>query len=282
MKIPELQKKLTEDILAQLEDGVTPWHRPWRALARDCNGISGREYNGTNILLLDFSKMIRGYTNNNWYTFKSVRDAGGDAAVRKGERGTPIIYYNRVLKDEGTPEERLVPIFRVFYVFNREQIDGEIVEKGELPQRVEPCLRPDIDEAVSCLDPRLSHAGDRAFYRPSTDEVRLPDPGFFESTDHYYSTLFHELIHWTGHPSRLNRKDLSYGAEELVAELGAAFLCREFRVNVELEDHSSYIGGWIEKMREEPSYLFNAMADGWKASEFIMSKVALDKEGAVA
>jgi antirestriction protein ArdC len=217
----------------------------------------------------------RGYTSPRWLTFKQAAEVGG--SVRKGEKGTTVIFVSTFAKEDADGERRNVPFLKAFTIFNVAQCDN-------LPDRVtgnvEPRSRnpherdPIADQFVATTGAHIREEGARACYSPALDVIAMPAFGAFNSADTYYSTLFHELTHWTGHKSRLNREmgkrfgDASYAAEELVAELGAAFLSAEFQFDNE-EASASYIANWIAALEKNEKLFVAAASAASKATEFM-------------
>jgi antirestriction protein ArdC len=273
----DITQQVTDRIIAELEAGAAPWVKPWRAdSSADKSIVTGKAYQGVNRLLLGMSSMAQGFSSPCWATFKQWSDRG--ASIRKGSKGTQIIFYSpisRTIKDQVTGEEEDVSyaVLKSFYVFNSEQVDG-----AEVPA---PAAAPDqfqIDAAAEAFivgtGARISHGGDAAFYAPGPDRIQLPHKTAFQDPASYYATAFHELAHWTGHDSRLDRKlsgkfaSPSYAFEELVAELSAAFLCQDHGISGELR-HAGYIGSWLKACREDKRAIFRAAALAQKASDFL-------------
>jgi antirestriction protein ArdC len=273
----DITQQVTDRIIAELEAGAAPWVKPWRAdSSADKSIMTGKAYQGVNRLLLGMSSMAQGFSSPYWATFKQWSDRG--ASIRKGSKGTQIIFYSpisRTIKDQVTGEEEDVSyaVLKSFYVFNSEQVDG-----AEVPA---PAAAPDqfqIDAAAEAFivgtGARISHGGDAAFYAPGPDRIQLPHKTAFQDPASYYATAFHELAHWTGHDSRLDRKlsgkfaSPSYAFEELVAELSAAFLCQDHGISGELR-HAGYIGSWLKACREDKRAIFRAAALAQKASDFL-------------
>lgn len=274
---------VTERIIAALERGVVPWRMPWRG--RGGRGIpknlqSGKEYRGVNIFLLG----AQGYASPFWCTYKQCAARGGQ--VRPGEKSTPVIFWKvgdskKVSPKTGKPEKFFV--LRYYNVFNVAQCDGLEVpgEPEEEPynpiQRLEECEK--IVRAYKTL-PKIEHGGERAFYSPSFDVVHMPEMNSFEWSEEYYCTLFHELVHSTGHENRLNRDGImnpirfgshEYSFEELVAECGAAFLCAHAGIiDHTLENSAAYIQSWVRKLKSEPKWIVEASGKAGKAADYIM------------
>lgn len=263
-------ENVTNEIIKQLESGCAPWVRPWNAGA-DRNLISGTEYRGVNRLILGMTSMSRGYSSNVWGTFKQINERGG--IVRKGEKGTAIVFFKPVTKssqnEQGDTEVSSFAVMKSYVVFNLEQQDGiEIDSKADFSP-VEAA-----EERILKTGAVISHGGSQAFYTPSSDRIQMPVPSSFDTEASYYATAFHELIHWSGAKDRLAR-DLSgrfgnpeYAFEELVAEMGAAFLCQDHGIAGELR-HAGYIKSWLKALRDDKTAVFKAAALAQKAADFI-------------
>ena len=283
-------EEVAEKLIEQLKEGTAPWQKPWSpgepGSSLPMNPTTEKRYKGINAIRL----MMEGRSDQRWMTYKQAQAEG--AQVRKGEKGTSIQYWKfseeRTKKDDngkpvidtnGEPVKENVPLERprVFFatVFNAEQIDG-------LPpmQRKEQTWNP-IERAEHILatsDARIIHsAGDRAFYRPSTDSITMPERGQFETADRYYATALHELGHWTGHPSRLDR-DLSnpfgsegYAKEELRAEIASMILGDELGIGHDPKQHTAYVGSWIKSLQDDPLEIFRAAADAEKIQNFVLA-----------
>jgi antirestriction protein ArdC len=289
---PSIYQTVTDRILSSLKAGVIPWEKPWKT-PRYAGGpfprnfYTGKPYRGINVLLLWSSE----YSSPFWLTFKQAQALNGN--VRKGEHGTPIIFYKQLpeyaTKDgEGAGEDERVPFVLYHYtVFNVEQCDGLA-----LPEISQPAIAPEIDEdefsesIVTGWENRpalyLNSPNEyRAYYRPSTDSVHMPARSRFVDTPHYYSTLFHELVHSTGHASRLNRTfgdrfgDEPYSKEELVGEMGAAFLCAIAGIANEHTDRNTtaYIQNWIARLEEDNRLIIHAAANAQRAVDMILGSM---------
>lgn len=290
---PKVYEIITARIIEALERGVCPWRKPWA-----CTGTSGRlpfnattskVYRGVNVFTLAMESMLKGFNDPRWITFNQAKAIGG--TVRKGEKGTPVIFWNWVEKEkENQPEEiEKIPFLKYYTVFNVEQCDG--LNLPELEKPAPATSFEIIDAAAAILEgmpkrPITRHSGDRACYTPSADVVILPPPEAFESPAHYYATAFHEYAHATGHECRLGRHkreeyafhswgDENYSREELVAEFTAAFLAAEAGIAEEtLEPSASYIAGWIKHLKKDPKAAVTAAAAAQKAADFILDRKA--------
>lgn len=277
----DTQQEVTDRIVAALESGTAPWVKPWASVGGsdgflDHNITTGREYNGVNIILLWMTRDERGYQRTGWLTYKQAKDLGGN--VKRGEKGTQIVLWKPVKGKkaaEGSDvEKRDYLLCRTYTVFNIEQCENlpeKFDAKPEAPvaeeARIDACER-----FTKNTEAKISHGGNRAFYKPSTDEIRLPVFAQFKSDGDYYSTLFHELTHWTA--PRCDRDlagrfgDESYAAEELVAELGAAFLCAQHGVDGKLQ-HAEYVANWLKVLKNDKRAIFTAASKAKRAVAFL-------------
>jgi len=270
---PDIKQEVTDRIIAALEEGTAPWVKGWQGgnSATPVNGASGRHYNGVNVLLLWLEADSCAYTSNKWYTYKQA--AGLDAQVRKGEKGTKIVFWNIIEKeDEKTGELKKIFFTRYYTVFNADQIDGLEVE---VPVEVTPAERhARADALIVATQADVIYGRGRACYAPSFDRIEMPAIEQFEHESEYYSTHIHELAHWTGAKSRLDRDlsgrfgSASYAMEELVAELSAAFVCAEIGIDGKLQ-HAEYISSWVAKLKEDKNAIFTAASAARKASDYL-------------
>jgi antirestriction protein ArdC len=277
MKTADVYEKVTARIIAALEAGTVPWRKGWTNAPRS---VHGHKYRGINALILGLS----GYASPVWITYQQARKEGG--YVRQGEKGTPVILWKRTerrMKDPETGEELAVGSFyaTTYTVFNVEQcadLPPELYETRDEPAELESA--EDI-VARYVNGPSITHGGDRACYSPELDAVRLPPRAAFESAEEYYSTLFHELTHSTGHESRLDRdlKPLAldshaYSREELVAELGAAFLCARAGLTnpALLANQAAYCKGWLGWLKDDRRLLVLAASAAQRAVDHIMGE----------
>lgn len=281
--INQLYQTITDQILEQLAAGVRPWHRPW---AVNPSGVSrpvrenGVPYQGINILILWMATLHQGYTSPYWMTYRQAQSLG--AQVRRGERATHIVFaktFRRREEDPVTGEQVDVqrPVRRAYAVFNTEQID-------DLPVRYTPEPPPSINRGVrdarcdawfASLGIEIRHGGRRAFYAPQPDRIQMPPFETFETPDYYLATLAHEAVHATGHRDRLDRfrgtiDEKARAREELVAEIGSAFLCVDLGITSSpREDHAAYIATWINLLKDEPRAVFDASTKAQQAVEFL-------------
>ncbi len=275
MSIKDLYESVTATIIKQLEEGITPWVRPWTVKGGGFmprNFASKRAYSGVNVIIL-WDAQIRGdFQSSEWLTYKQAREIG--AQVRGGEKATRVVFTNSMLVGEGDDEKK-IGYLKSFYVFNTGQIDGLLIETHK-PQMAQHSRDDAATAFIAATKADIQHGGDRAFYRMADDFIRLPDTAAFESYEHYLATGLHELTHWSGAKHRLNR-DLNnrfgtkaYAAEELVAELGAAFLCAHLEVKGRLR-HAEYVANWLELLKEDPRAVFTAASKASQAADFLRS-----------
>ena len=282
----DLYSRVTERVIADLEKGVRPWLKPWTAgntvgrvgLPRRHNGVP---YRGINVLVLWGEALDKGYASTIWMTFKQALDLGGH--VRRGEHGSMIVYADRLIRTEtdecGQDVEREIPFLKASSVFNVAQIDGlpahyyaDADQKADKPEPIEAAER-----FFSATGAIIRHGGDQAYHSPGADVIQLPVPEAFSDAESYAATKAHELTHWTSHPQRLARDfggkrfgDVGYAREELVAELGAAFLCADLGIALEpREDHAAYLGHWLRILREDKRAIFAAAAHAQRAVDFL-------------
>ena len=283
----DVYEKITSRIVSELEQGVRPWHQPWNA-GHSAGPVSrplranGEVYRGINIVMLWATAMEKGFAAPIWMTFKQAKERG--AHVRKGEKGATVVYAGAITRaeenDKGETEAREIPFMKGYSVFNVEQIEGLPPQfTATVPQINEDERIVDADAFFKNLRASISHGGNRACYSVAQDIVQIPPFEAFRSAIAYYATLTHECTHWTRHPSRLGRDlgrkrwgDQGYAMEELVAELGAAFLCADLRLTPEIRDeHASYIAGWLEVLKNDKRAIFTAASNAQKAADFLHS-----------
>jgi antirestriction protein ArdC len=266
---------ITSNIIAELEKGAAPWVKPWRAdSTADHNLVSKKPYSGINRLILGMAGMA--YSSNTWATYKQISEAGGH--VRKGEKGTHIVFFKPVTKETRTAtgeiETESYAVLKSYCVFNADQCEGLELPTVEKPAtEFEPLEH--VEQRIIKTGAVIGHGGDAAFYAPSQDRIQMPNKTAFASPANYYATVLHELVHWTSAKHRLDR-DLSkgrygnpaYAFEELVAELGAAFLCQDHGIDGDLR-HAGYIGSWLKALRDDSSAIFKAAALAQKAADYI-------------
>ena len=271
MHIAALYESVTKRIIADLENGVASWVKPWSGGgvgALPTNAATGRGYNGINIPILWHAALSEGYSSQGWMTFKQAQGLG--ATVRAGEKGTHVVFTKKLtVKKED--EEKQVAMLRAYTVFNIAQIDGLEVDAPVVPD-ISP--HEATEAFISATKADIRHGGGRACFVPSQDFIALPPKSSFINVESYYATSLHELGHWSGHKTRLDR-DLSgrfggeaYAAEELVAELNAAFLCAHLGIPGELR-HSEYLGHWLTLLKGDSRAIFTASSKASQAANFL-------------
>ena len=271
-----IYQEVTDQIIAEIEKGAMPWVKPWKADSScEKNIASKKEYNGINRLILAMMTHFKGYQSPFYGSFKQWQDLGG--TVRKGEKGTKIVFYKPVsvekTNDQGESENFAYSCLKTYYVFNADQVDGIEIAKPEVSPRVyNPA--PALDDRILKTGANIKHGGSSAFFSPMGDFIGMPNRDTFNDDSSYYATVLHELTHWSGAAHRLDR-DLSgkfgnskYAFEELVAELGAAFLCQDYQIQGELR-HAGYIQNWLTCLRENNQAIFKAAALAQKAADYI-------------
>ncbi|MBV8701046.1 MAG: DUF1738 domain-containing protein [Bradyrhizobium sp.] len=282
-----LYDEITDKIIAELEAGRVPWVQPWGTaaakaqLAMPKNASTDRQYSGINILILWGAVIERGFTGQSWLTFRQALSLGGH--VRKGERGTTVVYADRfVPKDEKRrahadgDEAQAIPFLKRFTVFNTDQCEDLPAEIATASPPPPPGLiEPTVEALIKATGITFHIGGDRAFYAPAEDYVRVPPPQAYFEPINWHRTALHELGHATGHASRLNRDQSgSYGTkkyafEELVAELSAAFGCASLGI-VPTVRHADYIGAWLEVLREDNRAIVRAASQASKAADYLL------------
>jgi antirestriction protein ArdC len=282
----DIYQEITDRIVADLEQGVRPWQRPWNAanmegrvtLPLRHNGIA---YRGVNVINLWITAFAKGYRAPIWMTFKQAIDLGG--GVRKGEKGALTVYADRITRTEtdaatGEESEHAIPFLKGYTVFNVEQIEGLPAHYYPTPEPLpETVARNAHAEAFfAATGARVMHGGNIACYVRGADFIRMPPIEAFRDVESYYATLAHECTHWTGAEPRLARTfgkrfgDHDYAVEELVAELGAAFLCAGLSLTPEIrDDHASYLDHWLTVLKADKRAIFTAAAQAQKAADFL-------------
>ncbi|MFS6933764.1 ArdC family protein [Klebsiella oxytoca] len=305
----DLFQVVTDKIIAALEKGTSPWHKPWSTtpgahavnMGRlPANSITGRSYSGINVLLLWIDAAEKGFTSHRWLTFRQARVAGGN--VRKGEKSTLVTLFKPFEKKE--TDEQGKPLFdeqgnavislrnfmTSFHLFNVEQCENlpeklltpmaRIGDAVELPEQRDIERIQRAEQIVACSGvPVIHRYQNRAFYSPGPDRITMPEAVQFERPADYYSTLLHELVHSTGHISRLAREGITsssrrfgdpvYAFEELVAEIGSAFLCAEVDIQGDVQ-HESYIASWLKTLKEDKKAIFQASRFAREAFEYLI------------
>lgn len=288
----DLYQSVTDSIIQKMETSGANWVNPFnkgRNSLKPYNATTGKAYRGINTVLLNFTP----FTSNAWASFNQWRAA--NCAVKKGEKASIVVFFSMLeKKNKQTGETDKFPMLKYFNVFNADQVTGDLADKHKAvniakPSDVETITRADI--LISKTGANIRHSLDpRAFYSGGLDFIHMPARECFTATatstatEAYYSTLFHELTHWTSHSTRCARKlgerfgDHAYAFEELVAELGAAFLCAETDITREPRvDHAHYLNNWLAVLKNDKRAIFRAASLAREASEFITGKKAAEE-----
>jgi antirestriction protein ArdC len=285
-----LYDEVTNRIIAELEGGRIPWVQPWGTAGTASpglprNAVTGRNYSGVNVLILWGALSEHGWPSQGWLTFRQARDAGGN--VRKGEHGVTVVYADRFTPEaekerarESGEDARSVPFLKRFTVFNLAQCEGLrpglAPDPEPLPERE---IVPVAEEVIAASGVDFRIGGNKAYYVPSADFVQVPpQPAFYEQIN-YYRTALHELTHSIGHKSRLDRNQTGsfgtkdYAREELVAEMGSAFICASLGIGPTVR-HSDYLASWLDALREDNRAIFRAASAATKAADWLLTRHA--------
>ena len=283
-----LYDEITERIIAELEAGWLPWVQPWGTcgiaapLSMPRNAATGRGYSGINVLILWGAVVARGFSCQSWLTFRQALGLGG--CVRKGERGTTVVYADRFVPDDERRRSRetgedahAIPFLKRFTVFSVDQCEGLPGDLVTAPPPVpEGLIEPQVEALIRYSGADVRLGGERAYYSPGLDYVQVPRPEAYFEPINWHRTALHELGHWSGHASRLGR-DLSggfgskpYAREELVAEMCAAFCCATLGIAPTVR-HADYIGSWLEVLREDSKAIVRAASAASKAADFLLA-----------
>lgn len=283
----DVYERITSRIVAELEQGVRPWLKPWNAehaagrITRPLR-FNGQPYQGINVLMLWGESVAKGYAAPIWLTFRQAAELG--AHVRKGEHGSLVVYADRIRRterDEATGEEaeREIPFLKGYTVFNVEQVEGLPSHFYAVAEpRLDPVQRIERAETFfAATRADIRHGGNMAYYSVTDDHVQMPPFESFRDAESYYQTLAHEITHWTKHGKRLERDfgrkrwgDEGYAMEELVAELGAAFLSADLDLTPEpREDHASYIASWLKVLKNDKRAIFTAASHAQRAADYL-------------
>lgn len=291
----DIAQTITDSIIAELEKGATPWVKPWKTLrgtpgaGMPYNPVTGTVYRGINHFWLSMQPYDVPY----YFTFKQVQAMGG--SVKAGSKGVPVVFWSINKKDgkdaNGDTVTSSYAFIKHYYVFNVSQCEDVTIPA--LPEAPEPSFNAS-DDVMSVIERLalkggLSHGGDSAYFRPSTDSIAMPAMAAFDRPEQYHATLLHEAVHATGAKHRLDRDfsksrhfgDEHYAAEELVAELGAAMLCAKLGINGDLR-HAGYIENWLKALRNDKRYILTASAQAQKALDFLTAAVAVEESEALA
>ncbi|MBB3146212.1 antirestriction protein ArdC [Phyllobacterium trifolii] len=285
----DIYTRITDKMIAALNEGVRPWVQPWNSkyltgrVSRPLRH-NGEPYSGINVLLLWSEAMARGYASSTWMTFRQAQELG--ACVRKGETSSMVVYANRTSRTETDREgheiERDIPFLKAYSVFNVEQIDGlgdryADASGDGIVQRVDRIAH--VDAFFAKTGAIVRQGGDKAFYAPGPDLIQMPPIETFRDVESYYATLAHESVHWAGASHRLNRDLAKYAKdrterarEELIAELGAAFIAADLGIVPEMEprpDHASYLASWLSVLKNDKRFIVQAAAHAQRSVAFL-------------
>lgn len=277
--VKDVYTLVTEKIIEQLGKGIVPWQQQWADSGLPKNLVTGKPYRGLNIMLL----ASQGYFQNDFLSFKQVQELGGK--VKKDEKGHMLVYWKQTeddditeLSETDTGNKKLV--LRYYTVFNISQCEGlpeKLIQKARVP-----VTQPYCEHIIEGMPnaPKIQFKESKAYYNPLLDIINMPKQKSFRSDDAYYSVLFHELIHSTGHHSRLERKELiqmsefgsdAYSLEELVAEIGASYLQSLTGIERQFEQSAAYIQGWLAKLKHDKRFIFTAASAAQKAVDHILN-----------
>lgn len=283
----DLYSRITDKIIAELEQGVRPWIKPWNSV-HSTDSITrplrhnGQPYSGINVLLLWSEAMACGFRSPTWMTFRQAQELG--ASVRKGETGTRVVFASSFIRSEtndaGEEFEHDIPFLKSYTVFNSEQISGLDDRYRRVPPVLDPIARiAHADRFFANTGALIRHGGHGAFYVPSRDHIQMPAFEAFRDAESYVAILSHELTHWTAAPHRLNRdlsryaKDQSERArEELIAELGSCFVCADLGIVPELEprpDHARYLASWLQVLANDKRAIVAAASHAQRAVSYL-------------
>lgn len=277
--------EITNAIIADLEKGIRTWVKPWEGSTIPCRPlrITGEPYRGINTLLLWSASHRQGYQSAYWLTYQQAQHQGGN--IRKGEKATTVVFSGTLTRTEqdgnGEEQEKVIPFLKAYSVFNIDQTEG-LSEKYRALAATTPTVRENArhekaDQFIANTNAEVRHGGDRACYSPVEDRIYMPSIERFKDSDSYYAVLLHELVHFTMRDDRCPRKfrpsvhgTANYAREELIAELGAAFLCADLQISLTPRpDHADYIASWLEVLRNDKRAIFQAAATAQKATDFL-------------
>ena len=278
----DIYQEVTNQIISDLEKGLPVWEKPWKKgfMGFPTNAFSKSFYSGVNTLILWLRQSNTGFETSQWMTFLQVKKLGG--SIKKGERATQIVFYKKlVITDKESEEEKTIPLLKTHAVFNLSQTEGlkHLIKKPS--SKAEPLFQ-DVEKAEQLIKQSKADISfapiDKACYQPTEDKILMPKKEQFKTQEGFYSTMFHELTHWTAHKLRLDRPiknkqgSKAYAFEELIAELSASFICYHLGFEYSTQ-HSAYIKDWLEVLKEDKKAIFRASSQAQKATEFILGEV---------
>jgi len=278
-------ERITDRIVGLLEQGTVPWHKPWNvSTGLPRNLVTKKPYRGINPFLL----IAAGYESPLWLTFRQAVQLGG--SVKKGEKACPVVFWKQMeMTDKQSGEVEKIPLLRMYFVFNVAQCEGL---KNIPAEDASSFAATEAAEIVAGMpqQPQIKHGMSHAYYAPRQDIVGMPEPKRFKTEDGYHATLFHELVHATGHEKRLKRQSITerngfgtdpYCKEELIAELGSAFLCGQAGIVERTIDNSAaYLESWLKRLQEDKTLIVYAAAQAQKAADFILGRTFQENEAA--
>jgi antirestriction protein ArdC len=285
--LTDVYTRVTTHIVAELEKGVRPWHQPWNAqhaagrISRPLRH-NGQPYSGINVICLWMEAESRGFASPFWLTFQQAKALKG--SVKKGESGSKVVYASTFKKtnnnnEDGDETESEIRFLKQYTVFAADQIDGLPAHFYQLATPPEETLQriEHAEQFFAHTGAKIQYGGNRAYYAIDSDYIRMPPFETFRDAESHSATLAHELTHWTRHPSRLDRDlgrkkwgDEGYAMEELVAELGSAFLCADLQITPEVRnDHAAYVANWLTVLKGDKRAIFSAASYASKAVDFL-------------
>lgn len=267
---------LTNQVIDLMEKHGTDWIKPWATHAADHhhNKVSGKPYRGTNCFWTALSAFSNGFMSNQWATYKQWSDLGYQ--VKKGSKGTDIVFFDKItIEDKETREDKTIPMLKGFSVFNADQVEGYEGLKPVIGERFDTHAR--TENMVKNSGAIVRHGGGKAFYSPSTDHIQMPLQSDFTDQSGYYSTLLHEMGHWTGHATRLDRKLINrfgseaYAFEELIAETASAFMAAFLETEAQpTPNHAKYLNSWIKVLKHDKKAMMKAFGQAQKVADYLM------------
>ena len=274
----EIRQSITTKIIESLKGGKLPWRKPWTGIegpSTPTNLVSKHKYSGVNTLLTLLAEMQHGWPVSYWATFNQFRQIG--CHIRKGEKATTIVYWQQIKKTvtdrNGDKQEKTIPFLKTWSVFNISQADGEAVAQFNVKPELktfEGVDRGEFDITVAATQARIDHGNEIAAYLPLEDRIIMPDEGRFDSFSDFAATTFHELSHWCQPQHRCNIQG-SYAEGELFAEISSSFLMSATGIPHTLENTQAYVQSWIQKLENDPKFIFQASSAASKSADFILS-----------
>jgi len=286
-KNQQIRSEITNQIITALESGsLPPWRKPWscdRNSGLPKNVVSGDLYTGVNPLLLGLSCERHGFQSRHWGTFKQWQDLGGKVMRRpshvpSGHWGTKIVFCKAVTKRKDHDEqEETYFLLRTYTVFCIDQVEGEHLDYLRVGHSTDTrnggsTNFEKADALIAATEADIRHGGNQAYYDLAQDYIQIPNRDQFSGSG-YYEVLFHELVHWAEKTNRLNwdREGNGYALGELIAEIGSCYLCSELGIPMDDQNHHAYLNGWLQKMKQDSSFIFKASSQASRATDYIMS-----------